>query len=202
MFSLWSESCPFLPSNHLVLSIILLYFYACILKNKKNQSPTFIPTILHFLFTVKFQESPILASLPRTDCSIYHNGAAASALPCSYPETETLSSSIQAPFLTDFLGCSMASNPWPLSSPRNSLGLSITSFPISISDWKVQPRLCSFSCLLNGDISQDLCLCSLYFVFFLSFLLSFYLLAVFYSMWDLISTGIEPKLLCIGSVES
>lgn len=209
MFFLWSESCLCLPSNNLVLSIILsCIFMPEFLKNKKERAKaqlyTNYPTSLSIYSQVPRITYPSIS--PCTDPSIYHNEAAAFILPCSYPETKTLSSSIQCPFSgLIFLAVLWHLILWPLSSPGNSLGLNITSLPHLHLWLKVQPHLCSSSFCATSCMVIFLKILYLFLVFcFLSFFPSFsHLLAVWYSMRDHSSPTRDCiQAPCIGSVES
>lgn len=110
VFLLFRVKCFSYDLNLVRFYLLTILFYqsfslSCIFmpaffKNKKERAKaqlyTNYPTSLSTYGQVPRITCPSIS--PCTDPSTYHNEAAAFVLPCSYPETKTLSSSIQCPF--------------------------------------------------------------------------------------------------------
>lgn len=184
-----------------LLTILSYQSFSCIfmpafLKNKKEQKPNFIPTILHlFLFTVKFQESPILASHLALTVQSTIMGLLPSSCPVATLRQRPSPHQSSVPFLTDFLGCSMASNPLTTLLSSELPWPQYYQFPPSPSLTEGAASLVLFlCCLLNGDISQDSVFAPcILFSFFLSFFLFIFWLCSTACGILFPQPGIEPK---------
>ena len=184
-----------------LLTILSYQSFSCIfmpafLKNKKEPKPNFIPTILHlFLFTVKFQESPILASHLALTVQSTIMGLLPSSCPVATLRQRPSPHQSSVPFLTDFLGCSMASNPLTTLLSSELPWPQYYQFPPSPSLTEGAASLVLFlCCLLNGDISQDSVFAPcILFSFFLSFFLFIFWLCSTACGILFPQPGIEPK---------
>ena len=185
VFLLFRIKCFPYDLNLVCVYLLTILFYqsfslSCIfmpafLKNKKERAKaqlyTNYPTSLSIYSQVPRITYPTIS--PCTDPSIYYNEAAAFILPW---DKDPLLINPVSLFWTNFLGCSMASNPlttllsWKLSWPQYyqfAPSPSLTEGPASLVFFL-------FLCyLLHGDISRDsIFVPCILFSFFLSFFLS------------------------------